>query len=117
MKYRLGKKPARRGAISLAMGQVFDRSALPKPPLRIGHEKIGIPWQCFKNDEFSDCVFAGAAHEHMIWTHEGGTTAQFTDANVLSDYAAVTGFDPKNPDSDQGTDMEVAASYRRRVGV
>lgn len=117
MRYRLGKKPARKGAISFGLGQFIDRSEMPAVPRVIGHERIGMPWQCFKNDAYSDCVFAGAAHEHMVWTHEGGATASFTDENVLADYAAVTGFDPSRPDSDQGTDMEVAASYRRRVGI
>lgn len=41
----------------------------------------------------------------------------FTDANVLADYAAVTGFDPAKPDTDQGADMQEAAAYRRKTGI
>lgn len=114
---RLGKKPARKGAISFKFGDYFDRSALPVPPMRIGHEKIGAPWGMFLNDKYSCCVFAGAAHEHMVWTHEGGATASFVDANVLADYAAVTGFKVGDSNTDQGTDMGDAAKYRRTVGV
>lgn len=117
MPLRLGKLPARKGAITFGIGQFFERSELPKPPMRIGHEKIGMPWGMFANDKHSCCVFSGAAHEHMIWTHEGGATVPFNDAGVLADYAAVTGFDPTNPDSDRGTDMEMAAAYRRKTGV
>lgn len=118
MLYKLGKRPARKGAISFKLHDYVDRSGLPLVPLRIGHEKIGRPWGMFKNDEYSCCVFAGAAHEHMIWAHEGGNNALgFTDENVLADYAAVTGFDPKDADSDNGTDMAAAASYRRKTGI
>jgi len=63
------------------------------------------------------CVWAGAAHETMLWNAMARKTVMFTDAGVLSDYSAVTGFNPRNPASDQGTDMLEAASYRRKVGV
>lgn len=115
--YKLGKRPARKGAISFKFGDYFDRSALPTPPLRIGHEKIGTPWPMLANDKYSCCVFASAAHQHMTWTHMGGKTALFSDANVLADYAAVTGFKPDDPDSDAGTDMGQAMEYRRKIGI
>lgn len=115
--YKLGKKNARKGAVSFKLTDYLDLSAMPKPPMRIGHESIGHPWGMLKNDEFSCCVFAGAAHEHMVWTHEGGATALFNDDGVLADYAAVTGFKSSDPDTDQGTDMGDAARYRRKVGV
>lgn len=115
---KLGKKPARPGAVKLKFGAYFHREALPTPPLVFGHERIGRPWGMFANDEFSCCVFAGAAHEHMTWSHEGGNNElAFTDDNVLADYAAVTGFKRDDPDTDGGTDMEDAAKYRRNTGV
>lgn len=49
--------------------------------------------------------------------------ARFTITDVLSDYAAVTGFDRSKMDAngdnptDQGTDMSLAAAYRRKTGV
>ena len=36
---------------------------------------------------------------------------------MLGDYAAVTGFDPAKPETDQGTDVQQAAEYRRTTGV
>jgi hypothetical protein len=114
---KLGKRPARPGAVSFKFGAYFNRAKLPTPPLAFGHERIGVPWGVFANDDFGDCVWAGAAHETMVWTHEGGKTAKFTTDNVLADYAAVTGFNRDDPNTDQGTDMTEAASYRRKVGV
>jgi hypothetical protein len=66
------------------------------------------------NDEFGDCVFAGAGHEHMVWS---GGKMNFTTDNVLSDYSAVTGFLRDDPATDQGTVMLDALNYRRHTGV
>lgn len=114
---KLGKKPARPGAMKLKFGTFFDTAALPVPPKRFGHERLDQPWNMFANDKWSCCVFAGAAHEHMVWSHMGRNTTMFHDNDVLGDYSAVTGFNAKKPDTDQGTDMEEAAAYRRKVGV
>jgi hypothetical protein len=53
----------------------------------------------------------------MLWNREAGRIIAFNDQGVLKDYSAVTGFNPKDPSTDQGTDMHVAASYRRKTGV
>jgi hypothetical protein len=71
----------------------------------------------FANDQFGDCVWAGAGHETQIWTAAGGKPATFTDAGLLKAYSAVTGFNKNDPNSDQGTDMQEAASYRRKTGI
>lgn len=78
----------------------------------------GGEWHILGNDKVGDCVFAGAAHEHMLWTMEGGAPrSRFTTKDVLSDYSAVTGYVPGRDETDQGTDMQEAASYRRKTGV
>jgi len=69
------------------------------------------------NDRHGDCVWAGAAHETMLLEREAGNVVIFTDADVLGDYAAATGFDPQKPQTDQGTDMQAAADYRRKTGI
>lgn len=118
---KLGKTPARPGAMKLRFSSYFDRSLLPTPPVKFGHPlPSSRPWGMLANDDYSDCVFAGAAHETMMWTYVGTlgkAIAQFSNTNVLADYAAVTGFDPHKPETDQGTDMVEAANYRRKVGV
>lgn len=116
---KLGKKPARPDAVSFKFATYANLAALPKPPRHFGHEDLvyGSPWQVLGNDRWGDCVFAGAAHETMLWNLEAGQHVRFDDAAVLADYGAVTGFDPNVPSSDQGTDMKDAASYRRKVGI
>lgn len=115
-----GKSPARPDAVTLKFAEVFNAAALPTPPASFGHENLMMSgdWFMLANDQCGDCVFAGAAHEHMLWTMEGGIPrSRFTMHDVLSDYSTVTGYDPTKPATDQGTDMQVAASYRQTVGV
>jgi hypothetical protein len=122
MKYKLGKTPARPNAVGLKFGMFFNAEKLPTPPAKgFGHYGLGIGlnWGMLANDKYSNCVFAGADHEHMVWTHRSGAgqPVAFNNETVLADYAAVTGFDPAKPNTDQGTDMVDAADYRRKVGV
>jgi len=115
---KLGKTPARPGAMTFKLAKYLEAIKLPTPPQVFGHQAlVGASWQMLGNDKYGDCVWAGADHETMLWNKEAGTAVSFNDKAALSDYAAVTGFDPSDPSTDKGTDMVVAASYRRKTGV
>lgn len=114
--FKLGKKPAREGAIKFKLSD-YTTGKLPSPPKRYGHQKLVKDWGMLGNDRYGDCVFAGAGHEHMLWNAEGGNTFNVTTTNVLEGYSAVTGFNPNDPNTDQGTDMEEAAKWRRNTGL
>jgi len=116
---KFGKKPARPGAMKLRLRDYINISVLPAPNWNnFGYEyKVTEPWEMLGNDFYGDCVEAGAAHETMLLNAEAGKTVTFTRETVLSDYSAATGFNPNNPNTDQGTDMVSYASYRRKVGV
>lgn len=113
---KLGKKPARPGAVKLELKQYLP-SALPPIPATFGHDSLVSNWGMLANDRFGCCVFSGAAHESMAWNAAAHKVVTFSDKSVLSDYSAVTGFNPKDPSTDQGTDMAKAAAYRRKTGV
>jgi hypothetical protein len=115
--YKLGKRPARPGAIRLKLGAYLNAAALPPLPAVFGHQDLIAAWPMFANDRYGDCVFAGAAHETMLLNREAGRAVDFTDGNVLSDYTAVTGFNANNPSTDNGTDMQAAAAYRQKTGI
>ena len=112
-----GKKPARPGAVKLSFANIFKASALPTPPAVFGHQALVTDWGDLGNTQWGDCVWAGAGHEHELWTRAGGDApASFTDAATLSDYAAVTGFAFTDA-TDNGTDVADAAAYRRKTGI
>lgn len=114
---KLGKKPARPDAIAFKFKAYFDVPSLPVPPMVFGHHQAIRDWGVFANDQYGDCVWAGAAHETMLWNKVVGVDIPFDDKSVLSNYTAVTGFDPSDPTTDEGTDMQLAASYRRTTGI
>lgn len=117
-RFKLGKTPARRGAVKFKLSTYLVKHQLPTPPKMFGHQGlIGKKWGLFANQRHHDCVWAGAAHETILWNKEAHRTVKFNDKNVLKAYAAVTGFNPKKPDTDRGTDIQHAASYRRKTGV
>lgn len=119
MKYKLGKLPARADSVQFKLRNYLNVNRLPTPPRRFGHaSRFPGPWGMLGNDKVGDCVLAGGAHEEMLWHFSGKKKpAVFSDKAVISDYSAITGYDPRNPDSDTGTDMQEAAAYRKRTGL
>jgi len=119
MQFKFGKKPATYDRRDLQFAHYRKGIVLPPHPEQFGHENLVPPdaWGMLGNDTVGDCVFAGADHETMLWTAEAGNMAVFTPANAISDYSAVTGYDPGDPDTDQGTEVRLALQYRKRIGL
>lgn len=115
VKLKTGKKAATYDQRDLRL--VDYLTDLPLAPKTFGHEKLIDNWGMLGNDQFGDCVLAGAAHETMLWNKEAGKDIKFSEESVLSDYSAITGFNLKDPNSDQGTDMRAALNYRRKIGI
>ncbi len=119
-RFALGKRPPREDRRTLRYATYRDPETAIAFPSTFGHDQpaAAVGWGLLGNDRYGDCVFAGAGHEHMLWTGErGGAVAPFTAGAVLGDYSAVTGFDPNDPSTDQGTVTLDALNYRRKVGV
>lgn len=116
--FKLGKTAARPDSVTLKFSDYLT-TALPAIPKKVtGHSSlVTADWGMLGNDSYGDCVWAGAGHETMLWNAEQKKIVSFTDKSVLSDYSKVTGFNPNDPNSDQGTDMQKAASYRLKTGV
>lgn len=117
--FKLGKSPARKGAVKFALIDYLDVTKFPKIPDTFGHEGVikNADWGILGNDQVGDCVFAGAMHETMMWSTLGGNPATFNDDVAIKAYSEVTGYNPADPQTDAGTDMEYAAQYRRKTGL
>ena len=116
--FKLGKKAATYDKRDLLFAKYrVDGVELPKLPKRFGHGKLIRKWGMLGNDRVGDCVLAGGAHETMLWNREAGIHVDFTDEGVLSDYSAITGYNPNDPNTDQGTDPRQAFDYRRSTGL
>ncbi len=118
MAYCLGKLPARPDAIKHKFGSFFHAAELPVPTLVFGRPDLIKDWGMLANDRLGCCVWSGALHETMLWrAWAGEPVPTFTDATTIEVYSAVTGYDPNDPSTDNGTDMQLAANYRKKVGV
>jgi hypothetical protein len=116
----LGKAPATHDPRDLLMGRyVLERDLPALPTTDLGHpEHFPAEWGMLGNDNYGDCVWAGADHETMLWLAMGGQPVPgFTDDTALADYSAVTGFRKDDPSTDQGTNMRDAMNYRRKTGI
>jgi hypothetical protein len=111
----LGKLPKPDDPRDLQLKKYIRPKMIPRPPRSFGEERsIGKHnWGMLGNNRVGDCVFAGAAHEHMLWT-DGNV--KFDEGVVLGDYSAVTGY-AGTPETDYGTVVREAYQYRRNTGV
>jgi hypothetical protein len=115
---KYGKLPAQHyeDAEKFNLSEVLA-APLPTAPSRFGFGTLHADWGMLGNDEVGDCAIAGPAHESMIFTHVGGAEAKFTTTCVLKDYSALTGYDPRDPNTDQGTNVSELMDYRRTKGM
>jgi hypothetical protein len=114
----LGKKPAQPGAIKFRYGDIFDKAKLMKPPLVFGHVWNETQIDMLGNDKAGCCVFSTMAHlVQCMQRGLGNTESRFTAESVLADYSRVTGYNPADPKTDNGTYMRDGASFWRQNGV
>lgn len=117
MELRLGKLPAVFDKRDFRLKKYLTAPKLYTRPPAFGHEMMIDDWGMLGNDRAGCCVFSGSDHEHMIWCAEGGKKVEFTTQNTLDDYSAVTGYNPNDPNTDNGTMVRDAYRYRRDVGL
>jgi hypothetical protein len=86
-------------------------------PVNSGLISAVSTWPMFLNDILSDCAEAAWAHMIEQWTQYAGKFQLPTDAYVLDLYEAVTGYNPDNPASDQGTILIQLLNYLRKQGL
>lgn len=118
--FKFGKKPASHDPRDLQLAQ-FERmgAKLTIAPVGFGpYTRLPVKgWGMLGNDKYGDCEWAESAHSVMALSSLKGAPVKFTDEGVLSDYAACTGFDPNDPNTDQGTDMHQSMAYKRKTGI
>lgn len=112
---KLGKAPAQPGRPHLKLAAAH-LAALPDPPAEVDHGQGDYPM--YGNGEYGDCVEAGIGHQvGQITRTAEGTEALFTDQEILGLYSAITGFNPDDENTDQGTYTQDAMKYWRTTGL
>src|SRR5262249_14222720 len=110
-----GAKFGARPSHVLAFTDLFDATALPKPPPTFGHYQRLGPLGMMMNDKLSCCVVAMAQHRIMYWRAAAGGKATFNDDVTVANYREVSPYSPFIPFSDQGVDMSTFPDHWQRV--
>jgi hypothetical protein len=115
---KMGKKEFEADPRDFKLSAVLAGVELPQAPRRFGHGYMYRgKWGMLGNDKVGNCVFAGFDHQAMISSKLGRDPEQFTEETAISDYSAVTGYNPSDPSSDQGTYVREGLSYWRKTGI
>lgn len=102
----------------LKLRHFLEPANLPAVPPVVDWLSLVQDWPMYGNDQYGDCVWAMIGHSIEAATCYGqGSTVQITEADVLAAYSAVTGFDPKDPSTDNGTVIQDALDYWRKTGI
>jgi hypothetical protein len=111
---RLPNDPTKR---RIRLTSFIDIAAPVNPPKVDWMSKV-TSWPMYDNDRYGDCVFAAIGHQVQAFTTYGqGATIVLRSSDILNAYSDVTGFDPHDPNSDQGTIVQDALNYWRSTGV
>ena len=104
---KLGRKNRAHGNLP-HMSQM--RRAVRPPPVPTSIEWLrGMPLDLgmMMNDKLGCCAIAGLHHARQVWSLEaGGVEITDPDTDVLADYEALAGYNPADPDTDQGAVLQ-----------
>jgi hypothetical protein len=96
----------------------FLTGDLPVVPASVDYDKaVAGDWPMYMNDRYGDCVFAMIGHAIETWTANAGKLAKVSNKDILQAYSDVTGFDPTDPGTDNGTVLQDAFNWWRKTGM
>lgn len=75
-------------------------------------------WPMALNDQLGDCTAADACHGIQVWSTYGqGKTVTCPDSDVQAFYSGSTGYNPADPSTDQGGNMQDVCNYFLKTGM
>jgi hypothetical protein len=114
---RLGRLPNDPSKPRLKLAPHLDTAVPPNPAVVDWLSRVDS-WPMYGNDRYGDCVWAMIGHLiEAFSTYGGGSTVTVPEQALLDGYTAVTGFDPSDPSTDNGTVIQDALAYWLKVGV
>jgi hypothetical protein len=117
VKYKLGKKPYKRNPRALLLSRYLIPSTIPKPPQTLEYATGYSNWGMYGNDTVGDCTCVAATHIIAEGEYCNGQPITPTTSTTLEAYAAITGYNPDDPNSDQGAVCSDVLDYWRKTGI
>lgn len=113
---KLGKLAPGHDSRDLLFSTYRTGAPLPPHPKTFGHDALVKTWGLLGNDELGDCAPCMIAHWLMLLAAETGVPIDVTKKSVVELYSAVTGYDPADPNTDQGTMLRDLLKFMRETG-
>jgi hypothetical protein len=115
--FKLGRKDNRPGLPKLPLlSEVLPN--LPTPAQVGGYGVRETGWGMLGNDTYGDCYPAFMMHSITAMTRWSQAVPYVANTvQTLSLYSAITGFNPNEPTTDQGTEPGIAIDYWLNTGV
>lgn len=114
--YALGRIPATPDPRNLRLTTYTEPDRAPAPTAA-NWLRLVDRWPLYGNDRVGDCEVAACAHLTTAWTRYAGSEVVLPDADVYSAYTALTGWDPRTGENDNGVRTADMLSYWRHTGV
>ena len=113
---RLGRKDVRQDHRTLLLSS-YLQPHLPTPPASVDWtKKVAQPWGMDGNDALGDCTAAAAAHLIQCWTACAGDEYAMPETDVIAFYEDSCGYDPADPNTDEGGVEIDVLNYWRKTG-
>lgn len=117
MRYKLGLKPVlAQPRLRLADYFTSDLPSVNDLKFPFGHTDLITP-EMFGNDSVGDCDPVALVEGVRLLTAGQGKEANFTTQTVLQLYSDITGYNPDDPSTDQGTDVHEGFQYWQNTGI
>jgi hypothetical protein len=111
---KLGRSSIRRDDRTLRLARYFT-GELPAPPPVADWSKGITSFGMMLNDKLGDCTIAGCGHAVQVWTANAYSESTIPDAAILSAYEKWDGYNPGDPDTDQGgVELDVLKNWRKQ---
>jgi hypothetical protein len=116
--YALGRRSnTGKARVTLTAGNLLSVAAVAPPSVNFYSAVVAETWGMDGNHDVGDCTCAEIDHAiKAMQVTAGNTEVVSSDTEVLDAYSAITGYDPKDPDTDQGAEMQAVRNYWRTTG-
>ena len=117
--FRLGRNQPAPGHPRLSLSQYLVAENLPPVPAECNYftpATAPVVSDMFQNDRLGCCVIAAAGHLVGVATGNAGDLFHYSEAQIIADYSAVTGYVPGEEATDNGTDEVSAFQYWQQHG-
>lgn len=113
---RLGKLFKVEDPRTLQLAAYLDAAVLPKVASGYDWTSLVKTWPMYLNDSIGDCTVAEMGHQTQLWSAAGGAPVLATDAQVMSTYEVLSGYDPTTGANDNGAAILDVLKLWTKVG-